>query len=37
MVKTWNTVFMMSGYTWNIPPERMMQLQNDATAGLFTV
>jgi hypothetical protein len=33
MVKTWNTVFMMSGYTWNIPPERMMQLQNDATAA----
>jgi hypothetical protein len=30
LVKTWNTVFAVHGYTWGIPPERMSQLQNDA-------
>jgi hypothetical protein len=33
LVKTWNTIFATSGYTWGIPPERMTQLQNDAVAA----
>jgi hypothetical protein len=33
LVKTWNTIFATSGFTWNIPQERMTQLQNDTTAA----
>jgi hypothetical protein len=33
LAKTWNSIFMTQGYTWNIPPERMTQLQSDANAA----
>jgi hypothetical protein len=32
-VKTWNTVFAVSGSTWGIPPACITQLANDAQAA----
>jgi hypothetical protein len=33
MVKTWNTVFVVSGSTWGIPQNHITQLVNDETAA----
>jgi hypothetical protein len=31
LTKTWNNIFVTSGYTWGIPPDRMTQLQTDTS------